>query len=98
MASTTQSIQKTIALRWGVVVLAAGQGTRMHSNLPKVLHRVAGKCLIDHVLDQARTAVIPSDMTVVVGHGGNKGFYCRASAGMAKCLRAGQAKRIGRGP
>lgn len=51
-----------------VVVLAAGKGTRMKSELPKVLHRVAGKALIDRVLDSAR-ALQPSSITIVVGHG-----------------------------
>lgn len=50
------------------VVLAAGMGTRMRSNLPKVLHRAAGSPLISHVLDSARQAGI-SDIVLVVGHG-----------------------------
>jgi len=37
-----------------VVVLAAGQGKRMHSALPKVLHALAGRPLLGHVLDAAR--------------------------------------------
>jgi len=36
-----------------IVILAAGQGKRMHSNLPKVLHPVAGKALVAHVIDAA---------------------------------------------
>jgi bifunctional UDP-N-acetylglucosamine pyrophosphorylase/glucosamine-1-phosphate N-acetyltransferase len=51
-----------------IVVLAAGQGTRMKSQLPKVLHRLAGKPLLEHVLDAAE-AINPSTVTVVVGHG-----------------------------
>ena len=51
-----------------VVVLAAGQGTRMKSQMPKVLHRVAGKPLLEHVLNAAE-AINPSTVTVVVGHG-----------------------------
>jgi bifunctional UDP-N-acetylglucosamine pyrophosphorylase / glucosamine-1-phosphate N-acetyltransferase len=50
-----------------VVILAAGKGTRMKSALPKVLHRVAGQPLIDHVLASAQ-ALHPSSTTVVVGH------------------------------
>ncbi len=49
------------------VVLAAGKGTRMKSDLPKVLHRIAGRTLLDHVLDTAAGAGI-SDCVVVVGH------------------------------
>ena len=52
-----------------IVILAAGQGKRMHSNLPKVLHPVAGKALAQHVIDTARE--LRADKIVVVyGHGG----------------------------
>jgi bifunctional UDP-N-acetylglucosamine pyrophosphorylase / glucosamine-1-phosphate N-acetyltransferase len=50
-----------------VVILAAGKGTRMNSALPKVLHRIAGLPLIEHVL--AGAAVLnPRSTTVVIGH------------------------------
>ena len=52
-----------------VVVLAAGQGNRMKSTLPKVLHPLAGKPMLVHVLDAART-VKPERIHVVYGHGG----------------------------
>lgn len=51
-----------------VIVLAAGKGTRMRSTLPKVLHRLAGKPLLGHVLDAAG-ALKPSAMHCVIGHG-----------------------------
>src|SRR5688572_1832494 len=54
-----------------VVILAAGQGKRMHSQLPKVLHPVAGKPLIEHVLKAARS-LEPSRVCVVYGHGGER--------------------------
>ena len=50
------------------VVLAAGKGTRMGSDLPKVLHQAAGKTMLDWVLD-ALTAAGCSDQIVVIGHG-----------------------------
>jgi bifunctional UDP-N-acetylglucosamine pyrophosphorylase / glucosamine-1-phosphate N-acetyltransferase len=50
-----------------VVILAAGQGTRMKSRMPKVLHRLGGKTLIDHVLGTAQ-ALNPETVTIVVGH------------------------------
>jgi bifunctional UDP-N-acetylglucosamine pyrophosphorylase / glucosamine-1-phosphate N-acetyltransferase len=53
-----------------VVVLAAGQGKRMYSNLPKVLHKLAGKPMLQHVMDSAN-ALNPSKMCVVYGHGGD---------------------------
>ena len=60
-------------LRWLVAVLAAGQGTRMRSATPKVLHELAGRPLIDHVLDLALAAARqPSQVVVVVGHGGDR--------------------------
>ena len=52
-----------------VVVLAAGKGTRMRSALPKVLHPLAGRPLLTHVLDAAR-ALQPARIIVVYGHGG----------------------------
>jgi len=54
-----------------VVILAAGQGKRMNSNLPKVLHRLAGLPLLAHVLAAAR-ALKPARIVVVYGHGGEK--------------------------
>jgi len=51
-----------------VVILAAGQGTRMKSRLPKVLHSVAGRPMIEHVLRTAES-ISPATMTLIVGHG-----------------------------
>jgi len=51
-----------------VIVLAAGQGKRMRSQLPKVLHPLAGRPLLAHVLDTAR-ALAPRRTVVVHGHG-----------------------------
>jgi bifunctional UDP-N-acetylglucosamine pyrophosphorylase / glucosamine-1-phosphate N-acetyltransferase len=50
-----------------VVILAAGQGTRMRSAVPKVLHPIGGRPMIEHVLDAA-DAVVPATMTLIVGH------------------------------
>jgi bifunctional UDP-N-acetylglucosamine pyrophosphorylase / glucosamine-1-phosphate N-acetyltransferase len=52
----------------GVVVLAAGQGTRMKSNLPKVLHPLGGRPLFLHVLRTAQR-LNPSPVAIVIGHG-----------------------------
>ena len=51
-----------------IVILAAGQGTRMKSARPKVLHQLAGKPLLQHVVDSGR-ALEPEQIIVVVGHG-----------------------------
>ena len=52
-----------------IVILAAGTGKRMHSDLPKVLHKLAGRPLLQHVLDTAR-ALKPAKLCVVYGHDG----------------------------
>jgi len=56
-------------LSWAVAVLAAGKGTRMKSDLPKVLHKLAGRPLLDHVLDLATAVTTPDRVLVVVGYG-----------------------------
>ena len=52
-----------------IIVLAAGQGKRMHSSLPKVLHPLAGRPLLAHVLQTAKS-LGPARILVVHGHGG----------------------------
>ena len=52
-----------------VVILAAGKGTRMFSALPKVLHKLAGNPMLDHVIRTAKS-LKPEKICVVYGHGG----------------------------
>lgn len=52
-----------------IVILAAGKGTRMHSDKPKVLHAIAGKAMLQHVVDAAAN-LGPLKTIVVYGHGG----------------------------
>jgi bifunctional UDP-N-acetylglucosamine pyrophosphorylase/glucosamine-1-phosphate N-acetyltransferase len=54
-----------------IVILAAGMGRRMHSDLPKVLHRLAGRPLLAHVVDCARRLSDQARIIVVYGHGGD---------------------------
>ena len=50
-----------------VIILAAGKGTRMKSKQPKVMHKLAGRPLLDHVVDTAKS-LAPKNIIVVVGH------------------------------
>lgn len=60
-----------------IVILAAGQGKRMHSDTPKVLHRLAGKTLLEHVANTAHT-LNSGKPIVVFGHEGEKVQYASA--------------------
>lgn len=53
------------------VILAAGEGSRMKSNIPKAAHKVCGSSMVNHVLDASREAKVSSNI-VVVGHGKEK--------------------------
>src|SRR2546423_13500301 len=55
-----------------VVVLAAGEGKRMKSALPKVLHPLLGRTVLGHVLAAARDGLGDSQVLVVVGHGAER--------------------------
>ena len=77
-----------------VVILAAGQGKRMHSDLPKVLQPLAGRPLLAHVLAAAR-ALDPAAIHVVYGHGGDA--VKAAFTGQSDLRWALQAQQLGTG-
>ncbi|CAG9178102.1 Bifunctional protein GlmU [Cupriavidus laharis] len=68
-------------------------GKRMHSDLPKVLHRVAGRPMLAHVIDTAR-ALSPSRLVVVVGHGAE---HVREAVSADDVTFAEQAQQLGTG-
>lgn len=74
------------------VVLAAGKGTRMKSNIPKVLHEVAGQSMLQTVCDSVST-VVDGDICIVIGSGAEK---VRAAMG-DKYIYALQAEQLGTG-
>ncbi len=58
-------------MKLGVIILAAGQGTRMKSSMPKVLHGIAGKPMVSHVIDTAK-GLAAEKIALVYGHGGDQ--------------------------
>ena len=55
-------------MRLGIVIMAAGKGTRLKSKRAKVLHEIGGRPLLRHVIDAAAQVVPPRDILVIVGH------------------------------
>ncbi|MCG5536712.1 bifunctional UDP-N-acetylglucosamine diphosphorylase/glucosamine-1-phosphate N-acetyltransferase GlmU [Ectothiorhodospira mobilis] len=76
-----------------VIILAAGQGTRMRSRQPKVLHPLGGRPLLAHVIDTAR-ALEPARIVVVHGHGGEA---VRAALADAPVTWVEQGEQLGTG-
>lgn len=76
-----------------IVILAAGQGTRMRSAIPKVLHSIAGKPMLTHVIGAA-TELNPDCICVVYGHGGD---MVRAAFHDQSLLWAKQEPQLGTG-
>jgi len=80
-------------MKLAVVILAAGQGKRMKSDLPKVLQPLAGKPLLAHVVSRARQ-LGPSSLHVVYGHGGDAVRAALAHENLGWAL---QAEQLGTG-
>ena len=80
-------------MKLGVAILAAGQGTRMKSDLPKVLHPLADRPLLRHVVDTALELDL-ARFCIVHGHGGDQ---VRLALGDLDCDWAHQAERKGTG-
>ena len=77
-----------------VVILAAGQGTRMKSRMAKVLHRAGGKTLVRHSIDAALEIAPPERIFVVVGH---QAEHVRAEAEAAGVGTIHQTEQLGTG-
>lgn len=58
-------------MKLGIVIMAAGKGTRLKSKRAKVLHEIGGQTLVRHVIDAAAQVVPPRDIFVIVGHQGD---------------------------
>ena len=76
-----------------VIILAAGKGTRMHSDLPKVLHKIAGQPMLAHVINCAKE-LSPDAIHVVIGHGADLVEAKFANEKINWCL---QSEQLGTG-
>ena len=76
-----------------VVIMAAGKGTRMRSALPKVLHRLAGKPLLQHVLNAA-AGLGPTHTVIVTGHGADE---VEAASAASRAVFVRQMPQLGTG-
>lgn len=81
-----------------IVILAAGKGTRMHSNKPKVLHEVGGKPILAHVIDCAKS-LNPQKIIVVYGYGGEavREEFAHENITQEKIIWVNQAQQLGTG-
>jgi bifunctional UDP-N-acetylglucosamine pyrophosphorylase/glucosamine-1-phosphate N-acetyltransferase len=77
-----------------VVIMAAGKGTRMKSSMPKVLHRLGGRALVQHVIDNARHLSV-RHIIAITGHGAEQ--VEAALAGQAGLRFARQMPQLGTG-
>lgn len=76
-----------------VIILAAGQGVRMHSKTPKVLHKIGGKPLLEHVIKTAKS-LQPEKIHIIYGEGGS---LVRKHFGQKDINWIEQPKRLGTG-
>ncbi len=82
-SGAVRSAQEPVPQALSVVIMAAGKGTRMKSTRPKVLHRLAGRALLAHVVGTA-AQLLPRQMVVITGHGA-----IEVEAALAVLIRAG---------
>jgi len=75
---------------FAVAIMAAGKGTRLRSSRAKVLHKVGGKQLLEHVISAARTVVSPQDIFVILGHQASQVQEAMATAGVNFVLQEPQ--------
>ena len=77
-------------MRFAIVIMAAGKGTRLKSKRPKVLHEIGGKPLLAHVIAAAASVVPAEDVYVVVGHEAERVKSAVAATGVNFVLQTEQ--------
>ncbi|MGB7599123.1 MAG: bifunctional UDP-N-acetylglucosamine diphosphorylase/glucosamine-1-phosphate N-acetyltransferase GlmU [Candidatus Sulfotelmatobacter sp.] len=84
------STTSTAAPRVAIAIMAAGKGTRLKSQLPKVLHEVGGKPLLAHVIAAATQVVPASDVFAIIGHEADRVRAALAPTGVSFILQTEQ--------
>src|SRR6267143_1950846 len=90
LTAKAHSLTVPNAGRVGVAIMAAGKGTRLKSQLPKVLHEVGGKSLLAHVVASATQVVAARDIYAIVGYEAERVRTALANAGIQFVLQAEQ--------
>ena len=88
--SKGSSSLRAVVPRVAVAIMAAGKGTRLKSQLPKVLHEVGGKPLLEHVIRAAVLVVPANDVYVIIGHEAERVRAATAHTGVNFVLQAEQ--------
>src|ERR1700746_1613350 len=89
-SANTGKTAKKKTTRMAVAIMAAGKGTRLKSQLPKVLHEVGGMPLLEHVIRTAARMVQPSDVYAIIGHDGERVRAAMAHTGINFVLQSDQ--------
>jgi bifunctional UDP-N-acetylglucosamine pyrophosphorylase/glucosamine-1-phosphate N-acetyltransferase len=89
-SSNAGKIAVTTPPRIAVAIMAAGKGTRLKSQLPKVLHEVGGMSLLEHVIRTATGFVRPSDVYAIIGHEAERVRAAMAHTGINFVLQSEQ--------
>src|SRR3978361_897997 len=75
---------------FGIVIMAAGKGTRLKSKRPKVLHEIGGQALLLHVIAAAKTVVPAAHIYCIIGHEAEPFQPAGAATGVSFVLQADQ--------
>src|ERR1700685_3626387 len=89
-ASSLKTQLSSASPRVAVAIMAAGKGTRLKSQLPKVLHEVGGKPLLAHVIAAATRVVPASDVFAIIGHEAERVRTALDSSGVNFVLQSDQ--------
>src|ERR1700688_3090670 len=90
MKKSGKAVSSATAPRVAIAIMAAGKGTRLKSQLPKVLHEVGGKPLLAHVIAAATKVVPASDVFAIIGHEADRVRTALAPTGVNFVLQSEQ--------